>query len=191
MHSQRLIPKLFPLTISALLLCAFSLAASSVGASTEGSDVADERGSCPLEADAQSARADQALSGDGKVVPPGPLRLQLCRYYERDGKARLAPPRTYASPAVARSFARRFNRLPYPPPARQCASQAGYITAYFGYQRRVIPVTITLGGCRLVSGASREAFATPDLISDLAELTSNREVHLPGPEREVSAFSGR
>jgi len=191
MHSQRLIPKPFPLTISALLLCAFLLAASNVGASTGGSDVADEQGGCPLEAAAQSARADQALSGDGKVVPLGPLRLQLCRYYERDGKVRLAPPRMYPSKAVARSFARRFNRLPQPPPARQCASQGGYITAYFGYQRRVVPVTITLGGCRLVSGASREALATPDLVSDLAELTSKGDVPLPGPDREVSTFSVR
>jgi hypothetical protein len=190
MHIDRLISKAQLLLIPALLFCAFSFLAS--GANGKTRDAASGESYCPFaSASVDAGDGHQKAASGGKVVPSGPLRLQLCRYYVRDGETRLAPARMYPSKAVARSFARRFNRLPQPPPARQCESQGGRIIAYFGYQRRVVPVTITLGGCRLVSGASRKALATPDLVSDLAELTSKGDVPLPGPDREVSTFSVR
>ncbi len=184
MQSQRFIPKLLPLAISALLLCTFLLATSEADGSLRAPFAATPQNSCPFEASNMRARVHQAeATPEGRVVPPSPLYMQLCRYYMRDGEMRLAPARMYPSKAVARSFARRFNRLPLPPLSRRCESERGYVTAYFGYQRRVVPVTITLGGCRLVSGAARDALATPDLVSDLAELTSKGDIPLPGPER--------
>ena len=178
MQMSYYIPKSIVLVSSMLVGCMFLFAVPKAGGSmATGERATTEQGGCPLGASETSAGAHRRASTQrGQVVPARPVRLQLCRYFRKDDMLRLAPTSGYPSAAVARAFARRFNRLPQPQRPRRCGNVPGYITAFFGYQRRVVPVTVSLGGCRLVTGASRNALADSELLKHLVGLTSGRDI---------------
>lgn len=135
----------------------------------------DMRGGCPYN-DGELRQSQVSPSArHGGVVPGKPRRMQLCRYYYRDDRLRLAPTRSASPPAVARQFARKLNQLPSPARARKCEGKIGYVVAYFSFKRKIVPVTIRLGGCRLVTGRSRNALAPPRLVQQLVALSSDRD----------------